>query len=1338
VTPDGHVLAVHSPAGTGNGTLVRVAADGSDPIETVVVFGSAQAPVFRQDGVVLVLDRSGIVRAFDPQLQALWIRKVGKATAALALLPDDRLAVLADSPDGGARSLTVLGKDGQVVANTTLTLSGLSRPGPLVRFADGFLACTGDITSELFLPPTGLNAPVQEWAFSTSGIIGLAPMGNLGMAITQGSGVTSLRPGTGTVWNRIDLQPSTAPVVTPDNRVVFGTGDGRVMALNADGTTAWTLPTTTTAPVASVAAVAEDGTVWVGAEDGILRGVGPDGTVRWSLPLGSAIRGPISLLPNGDVVCATAAGTLACVEGSAPLARSGWPKWQGDAANTGNDPTAATIPPVTTGVTATDVGEIRIAWDPVPGARGAQVWRSATASLSDAVLLPGPRDRNFVPGTEYRYWIRGTNGLGAAPFGEPTVIVPQRLAWAVKPAGEPVSASDPRPPADRRLIGGLAELSDGRLVVSGITAAQRLPVLTVLNRDGTTAWRWQDSSPVTSVTAPMIDPDGRLVCGFGFQLMTFEADGTRVSSVVSPHAWEGALAMGSGGRVLGLGVNGPQNYLLYSVLRSTGRVALIGSRNHLWASDSLRVAGDGTIIWTSDSRVEALTATGRVRWARINAGATVLSGNRVLVVSSVRVEILATDGTVLRSLPAPSPRPSFQIDASRIRASLPAVEDASGTVWYAAGSDVVRLTPDGAPEVLAPATALQGGITSMAVDRNGRLLVSRFELANQFARTDLLAADGTLLEAWAGFGHYDYPQWMPLLASTGRLYLASDLGVVAAFQAPFETHPAAPWALPRRSGAGDSRAPEAGSLVPLPVSLAVPARGTNGVRLTWASTSQAVAYEVLRSEDGDLSHATVLGTTDFHATSFDDLNVGTDTHPTYWVRTVSGNASAVSAPLTALPRPQQLGHFAMEMTDNTGEIAVGPDGIIVVGASLKGRARGFRPDGSVAWDSAFPAPVYNAIPIGLPTGEWEFSTFSGAGIAVVPTNSTTVGTPHPSIRLTGLPGGHGLYDTAAGILQVRAVGTTNPLALLTVTNSYRPFEFASADGAIYVPLRSGDLLCMDANGTERWRSNQPVAIGWAPGPDGSVLISLGNRSLACIEADGATRWSLPGEWRYPVYDQAGGIVAKRLETDGQTRLYGLDPADGRVRWSLDLPTDWRSPIACADGTVIVSSGTLVWAVSATTGAPVWAAETGTLGTTPSNQFRTSNARLNATGVLAVPMAFGRCVVFQLTTGPAASGWPMFRHDSLNTGLQGGDSPRALVLRRGVGSDGQTPVIRLAAEDGGAFLPLAGEDLTALRLIRHPVWETETIPGENGPLTRPVLRVELEANRPAQFIRAMAP
>ncbi len=1339
VAPDGTVLAANSPAATGNGTLLRIAPGGSNAIQTVLIFGTAQAPVLRQDGVTLVLDRSGIVRAFDTQLQPLWTQKVGKAAAALALLPDDRLAALVEIPDGGARNLTVLARDGKVVANTTLTTFAVNRTGPLIRFADGFLGCAADLTSELFLPPTGLGTPVQQWAFSTSGVIGLAPMGTLGIAVTQDASVAALRPGTGTIWNRIDLQPSTAPVVTPDNRVVFGLATGQVTALNADGTTAWTLTTASNAPVAAVPAIAEDGTVWVGAEDGVLRGVGPDGTVRWSASLGSAVRGPISLLPDGSVLCGTAAGLLVCVEGSAPLARSGWPKWQGDAANTGNDPAAGTIPPAATGVTATDNGEIRITWDPVPGARGIQVWRSTNASVSDAVLLSGPRDRSFVPGTEYRYWVRGTNALGAAPFGDPAVITSQRLAWVVKPAGEPVSESESIPPAERRLIGGIAELSDGRLAVSGITAGQRLPVITLLNRDGTSVWQWKGTSTVTSVTAPMIDPDGRLVCGVGFRLVTLDPDGTLVSSVVSPHAWDGALAMGSDGRVLGVGVNDARTYLLYSVHRTTGRVSLLRSSFHLWPSDSLRVAGDGTIVWSSDAEVEVLTASGQLRWSRINAGGSVLSSNRVLVATSTRVEVLSTDGTVLRSYPAPSYRPGLQLDPARIRASLPVVEDGSGTVWYAAGSDVVRLAPDKAPEVLGPATTLQGSITSMAVDRSARLLVSRFELGTELARTDLLATDGTPLEAWTGFGSYHFPQWMPLLASTGRLYLASDLGVVAAFQAPFDADPTAPWAQPRRSGAGDSRAPEAGSVATLPVSLVVPARGTNGVRLAWASTGQAVSYEVLRSDDGNLANATVLGTADLQKTSFEDVGVDAGTTPTYWVRTVSGNAIAVSAPQKTLPRPEQLGHFATGMTDNTGEIAVGTDGTIVVGASLKGRARGFRPDGNVAWDSAFPSQVYNGIPIGLPTGEWEFSGFSGFGTALVPTNSTPVGTPHPSIRLTGLPGSQGLYVTmATGFLGVRAVGTTNPLAPLNGTNSHRPFEFASADGAIYLQPRSGGLVCMDATGTVRWQSNHAVASGWAPGPDGSVLVSLTDPSLACIDADGTTRWSLPGDWRYPVYDQGGGIVAKRLETDGQTRLFGLDPADGRVRWNLDMPTDWRSPIACADGSVIVSLGSLVWAVSAASGAPVWAAETATIGTTPGNNFRASNARLNADGLLAVPMSAGRCVVFQLPTGPAASGWPMFRHDSLNTGLQGGDSPRALVMRREVGNDGRTLVLRMAAADGGAFLPIAGEDLTTLRLIRNPIWESETIAGENGPITRPVLRVELDPNRPAQFIRATAP
>lgn len=1338
MTPDGTVLAVNSPASTGNGTLLRVAADGSNAIQTVMVFGTAQAPVIRQDGVALVLDRSGFVRAFDSQLQTLWSQRIGKSSAALALLPDDRLSVLVDNPDGFTRSLTVLGKDGAVVANTTLTLALSPRPGPLIRFADGYLTSTGDSTSQLFLPPTGLATSVEEWGFPTPGVIGIAPMGTPNMVITMTGSAVGWNQRTGMLWNRPDLQPSTAPVVTPDNRVVFGTASGQLIALNADGTTAWTLTTTSNGPVASVPAIAEDGTVWAGAEDGVLRGIGPDGTVRWNASLGSAIRGPISLLSNGDVVCGTAAGTLACVEGSTPLARSGWPKWQGDAANTGNEPNPATIPPVATGVTATDSGEIRITWDPVPMARGIQVWRSTNASVSDAVLLPGPRDHNISPGTEYRYWVRGTNVLGSGPFGEPVVIVPQRLLWTAKPAGEPVPSSDSIPPADRRLIGGIAEFGDGRLVVSGITAGQRRPTLSLLNRDGTTAWQWTDSNTVTSVTAPMIDPDGRIVCGAGFRLVTLDPDGSLVSSVVSPHAWEGALAMGSGGRVLGLGVNDPRTYMLYSVHRATGRVSLLRASSHLWPSDSLRVAGDGTIVWSFDAEVEVLTASGQLRWSRANAGGSVLSSNRVLVATSTRVEVLATDGTVLRSYPAPSFRPGLQVDPARIRASLPVVEDGSGTIWYAAGADIVRLAPDRAPEVLAPATVLQGPIISLAVDRNARLLASRFESVREFKRVDLLAADGTPLEAWTGFGNYLFPQWMPLLASTGRFYLASDFGVVAAFQAPFDPDPTAPWAQPRRSGAGDSRAPAAGSVATLPVNRVVPARGTNGIRLTWTSTGQAVRYEVLRSDDGNLANATVIGTTDLVTPRYDDIALDAGTNPTYWVRTVSETTSAVSSPQQALPRPPQIGQFAMGVTDSAGEIAVGTDGTIVVGASSNGRARGFRPDGTLAWESVFPASVYTAIPSGLPTGEWEFSTFSGAGIAVVPTNSTPVVVRHASFRVTGLPGGQGLYATVAGILGVRAVGTTNPLTPVAGTNSHRPFDFASADGAIYLPLRTGGLVCIDANGTVRWQGNHSVATGWAPGPDGSVLVSLTDPSLACIEPDGTTRWSLPGDWWYPVYDRDGGIVAKRLDNDGQTRLFGLDPADGRIRWSLDLPTDRRSPIACADGTVIVSSGTLVWAVSSTSGASVWAAETATVGTSPANNFRVSNARLNADGLLAVPMAAGRCVVFQLSTGPAASGWPMFRHDSLNTGLQGGDSPRALVIRRELGNEGQTLVLRMTATDGGAFLPIAGDDLTAMRLIRNPVWESETIAGANGPITRPVLRVDLDATRPALFIRATGP
>jgi outer membrane protein assembly factor BamB len=184
-----------------------------------------------------------------------------------------------------------------------------------------------------------------------------------------------------------------------------------------------------------------------------------------------------------------------------------------------------------------------------------------------------------------------------------------------------------------------------------------------------------------------------------------------------------------------------------------------------------------------------------------------------------------------------------------------------------------------------------------------------------------------------------------------------------------------------------------------------------------------------------------------------------------------------------------------------------------------------------------------------------------------------------------------------------------------------------AKGGVYVGTTDGALYALAASdGSELWRfktkgpgvlPNGAIFASPSIGPDGTVYASglYDPKLYALNPADGSVKWSCPfpntstdpntGGWPFasPVV-AADGTIYQTLLYD--RHLYAIEPADGAIRWSVELPDlgipvtpnrtipadgdGWSEPVLGPDGTIYMSlddryihavdpKGTIKWSKS---------------------------------------------------------------------------------------------------------------------------------------------------------------
>jgi outer membrane protein assembly factor BamB len=180
----------------------------------------------------------------------------------------------------------------------TVPLGGRAYASPLVA-EDGTIYLGSDAGFFFAISATGS----VKWKLETQGDADTGavflPDGNL--AFAAGKSVFGVRPSGDIAWRFVAKgKVFTAPAVTNEGLLVFGSQDDHAYALTPSGTLAWAADLG--GDVDGAPAIGDDGAVFVGSDTGEVVRLGARGEIVWRAPVGGFVRGTLSVARNGDVL----------------------------------------------------------------------------------------------------------------------------------------------------------------------------------------------------------------------------------------------------------------------------------------------------------------------------------------------------------------------------------------------------------------------------------------------------------------------------------------------------------------------------------------------------------------------------------------------------------------------------------------------------------------------------------------------------------------------------------------------------------------------------------------------------------------------------------------------------------------------------------------------------------------------------------------------------------------------------------------------------------------------------------------------------------------------------
>ncbi len=330
------------------------------------------SPAIGDDGTIYFGSFRGRFWAVDPEGRKKWIFQAGREIGSTPAIGADG-TIYFGCRDHKVYAITTRGK-----GKWTFTTRAWVDSSPAIG-ADGTVYVGSWDQHFYALTPEG----TKKWEFATAGPIVSSPAIAADGTIYFGSHdgkFYALRPDGTRTWAHATGGPIiSSPALDKDGTIYFTSVDGFFHALNADGSLKWRLKTggiTESSPV-----IGQDGTLYVGVNTGIWA-ISADGRKKWTRPLelGFIECAPTALAdnsvcwattggvlldldsqnpaasakwqflgvyshpsptvgPQGEIYTAgdvtNIGGTLYALPGCSPLAPSPWPKFRGNARNTG-------------------------------------------------------------------------------------------------------------------------------------------------------------------------------------------------------------------------------------------------------------------------------------------------------------------------------------------------------------------------------------------------------------------------------------------------------------------------------------------------------------------------------------------------------------------------------------------------------------------------------------------------------------------------------------------------------------------------------------------------------------------------------------------------------------------------------------------------------------------------------------------------------------------------------------------------------------------------------------------------------------------------------------------
>jgi outer membrane protein assembly factor BamB len=200
--------------------------------------------------------------------------------------------------------------------------------------ADGTIYVGSHDTKFYALNPDGS----KKWEFATGGAVISSPAIGAGGVIYFSSvdgRLYALNPEGRERWHCwTGGVGESSPIIDAQGNICLGVNNV-FSVIKPDGTTNWSFGY----PVITGSAIAAaDGTVYFGGTVegvGILYGWNPDGTPKSNNALGGAVTGSPAMANDGTIYISSASGKFHALKADSGLAKSPWPKFRGNASQTG-------------------------------------------------------------------------------------------------------------------------------------------------------------------------------------------------------------------------------------------------------------------------------------------------------------------------------------------------------------------------------------------------------------------------------------------------------------------------------------------------------------------------------------------------------------------------------------------------------------------------------------------------------------------------------------------------------------------------------------------------------------------------------------------------------------------------------------------------------------------------------------------------------------------------------------------------------------------------------------------------------------------------------------------